>query len=255
MKAENFRNYMKTDYSKVLEHSDQVKGKPKPFIQKEFAENTQWIALPSPEKTKLHKKSFFDLVDQRRSRRKFSSADLTLEELSFLLWSTQGIREVVNDSSGNPAYTFRTCPSAGSRHAFETYLAIFRVEGIPQGIYRYDAIHHQIGLEFHTDNLSHELSEICLGQQFCGSCSVNFIWSVIPYRCEWRYPATAHKVLLLDIGHVCQNLYLACEELELGTCAVAAYNQESLDKLLKLDGNDEFTIYLSPVGKIENKNS
>jgi nitroreductase len=55
---------------------------------------------------------------------------------------------------------------------------------------------------------------------------------------------------LIDIGHVGQNLYLACEAIQAGTCAVGAYDQEQLDKLLNVDGIDEFSIYLAPVGKI-----
>ena len=33
-----------------------------------------------------------------------------------------------------------------------------------------------------------------------------------------------------------------------GCCAVAAYHQEMMDQLLGVDGDDEFTIYLAPVG-------
>jgi SagB-type dehydrogenase family enzyme len=67
---------------------------------------------------------------------------------------------------------------------------------------------------------------------------------------EWRYNIAAHKVILLDAGHVCQNLYLACSAIGAGTCAIAAYNQSVMDQLLGVDGKDEFAIYLAPVGKI-----
>jgi nitroreductase len=53
-----------------------------------------------------------------------------------------------------------------------------------------------------------------------------------------------------DAGHVCQNLYLACEAVGAGTCAIAAYNQTLVDELLGVDGNEEFSIYIAPVGKI-----
>jgi len=82
-----------------------------------------------------------------------------------------------------------------------------------------------------------------------GKCAAVFIWTAIPYRSEWRYHLVAHKAMLLDAGHVCQNLYLACEGIGAGTCAIAAYDQEKIDDLIKVDGKDEFTIYLSPVGK------
>jgi SagB-type dehydrogenase family enzyme len=65
----------------------------------------------------------------------------------------------------------------------------------------------------------------------------------------WRYDIAAHKVIAIDAGHVCQNLYLACEAIGAGTCAMAAYDQEAIDKLLRIDGQDEFTVYLASVGK------
>ena len=55
--------------------------------------------------------------------------------------------------------------------------------------------------------------------------------------------------MLLDAGHVCQNLYLACEAIDAGTCAISAYDQEKVDKIIQVDGEDEYTIYLAPVGK------
>ncbi len=73
---------------------------------------------------------------------------------------------------------------------------------------------------------------------------------VFPYRMEWRYGLAAHKVIALDAGHVCQNLYLACEAIGAGTCAVAAYQQQLMDGLLRVDGQEEFVIYLAPVGKV-----
>ncbi len=60
----------------------------------------------------------------------------------------------------------------------------------------------------------------------------------------------SYKVIAIDAGHVCQNLYLACEAIDAGTCAIAAYDQEFADSVLGLDGDEEFTIYMSPVGKV-----
>jgi nitroreductase len=54
----------------------------------------------------------------------------------------------------------------------------------------------------------------------------------------------------MDAGHLCQNLYLACEAIRAGTCAIAAYHQQLMDELLGVDGEEEFTLYLAPVGKI-----
>ncbi|MFW6262542.1 MAG: nitroreductase family protein, partial [Thermotogota bacterium] len=61
----------------------------------------------------------------------------------------------------------------------------------------------------------------------------------------------AYRTILMDIGHVCQNLYLACQSLGLGTCAIAAYFQKALDEIFQLDGEEEFSVYLSPVGVLK----
>ena len=105
-------------------------------------------------------------------------------------------------------------------------------------------------LESLEDNLKEKIVEATLGQYFIGTAPVVFVWTTIPYRMEWRYSIAAHKVIAIDAGHVCQNLYLACEAIKAGTCAVGAYHQELMDKLIGVDGEDEFTIYLAPVGKV-----
>lgn len=56
---------------------------------------------------------------------------------------------------------------------------------------------------------------------------------------------TEHKKILIGIGHVCQNLYLASESIGAGTCAIEIYDQKMIDNLLRLDVNEEFIIYLA----------
>ncbi|HXX54412.1 MAG TPA: SagB/ThcOx family dehydrogenase, partial [Thermodesulfovibrionales bacterium] len=184
-------------------------------------------------------------IQDRKSHRHFRVAPLTLEEVSFLLWTTQGVRERAGE------YTFfRTVPSAGCRHAIETYLCVLNVTGLETGIYRYLPVEHQLLIVRKKDDLSEKIVAATFGQSFIGKAPVTFIWTAIPYRMEWRYHMAAHKVIALDAGHVCQNLYLASAAIGGGTCAVAAYHQESMDELLGVDGDDEFTLYLASVGKI-----
>jgi SagB-type dehydrogenase family enzyme len=77
-----------------------------------------------------------------------------------------------------------------------------------------------------------------------------FAWTALPARTEWRYAEASFKVIALDAGHLCQNLYLACEAIVAGTCAIAAYRRELMDALLGVDGEEEFTVYLAPVGNV-----
>jgi SagB-type dehydrogenase family enzyme len=186
-----------------------------------------------------------DAIRNRQSRRRYTDAPLSLDELSFLLWATQGVR-----AAAGPAGAFRTVPSAGARHAFETHLFVRRVEGLAEGVYRYLPLEHELVFRFADEGIFAELSAGCFGQAFAAAGAVTFVWTVLPYRMEWRYGTAAHKVIAMDAGHVCQNLYLACEAVGAGTCAIGAYDQEKMDALLGVDGNDEFVVYIAPVGKV-----
>ena len=88
-----------------------------------------------------------------------------------------------------------------------------------------------------------------LNQPCLGAAAVSFLWTAVAPRMEWRYDLAAHKVIAVDAGHVGQNLYLACEAIDCGACVIAAYDQEACDRLLGVDGEDEFTVYLAAVGK------
>jgi SagB-type dehydrogenase family enzyme len=141
-------------------------------------------------------------------------------------------------------------PSAGCRHALETYIAAFRVEGISKAIYRYLPTSHQLVGVIKHEGLEDLISQAASDQSFAGESALTFIWTTIPARMEWRYGRSSYKMIALDAGHVCQNLYLACEAIGAGTCAIADYDQELVDNLLGIDGVEEFVIYMASVGKV-----
>ena len=188
----------------------------------------------------------------RKSRRTYAQDAVTQRELSFLLWASQGIRKFPEDQR---QITFRTVPSAGSRHPFETYLFVNHVEGLRKGIYHYLPEVH--GLEVYEDreDFGKELTQALCGQKFAAEAPVLFVWSALPYRTEWRYGKKAAKYILLDAGHVCENLYLACEAIGCGTCAIGSYDQEGMDELLgfmpgpSAEREYECVVYAAPVGK------
>ena len=162
-----------------------------------------------------------------------------------LFWATQGVRRVVLETA-----VLRTVPSAGCRHPFETYFAAFRVDGLAPALYRYLPLEHALFLEKAPEQLAPSLVTATHGQGFVAQAAGCFIWTAIPSRTEWRYAEASYKVIALDAGHVCQNLYLACEAIGAGTCAIAAYRQELMDEVLGVDGDEEFTVYMAPVGKV-----
>jgi SagB-type dehydrogenase family enzyme len=245
---DQYRAFLKDTIRLVTDFSqtDQSRGLPMPPAEKPFSPDAKLIDLPTKREWRgIGSVDLVSAVENRRSHRLFKTEPLSLEELSFLLWATQGVRERLQ--SGNVR---KTVPSAGCRHAIETYLCVLNVSGLEEGVYRYLPLEHKLVLEFTEEGVSGKITEAAFGQTFVGKAPVTFVWTTIPYRMEWRYSVAAHKVIALDAGHVCQNLYLACEAIGAGTCAVAAYHQALMDQLLRLDGKDEFVIYLAPVGKV-----
>lgn len=233
---------LKIDFTKT----DQNQGIKAPALQKPPLEEQALISLPDEQSFDVFRGTdLLDAITLRRSHRRYLDQPVSLIELSWLLWSTQGIIEVLS-----PECALRTVPSAGCRHAFETYILVRQVESLENAIYRYLPVDHSLVLEYHEEDLLTKLYHATLGQAFITSAALSLIWTAIPYRMEWRYGLAAHRVIAMDIGHVCQNLYLACSAINAGTCGVAAYHQQKMDSLLRVDGECEFTIYLAPVGKI-----
>ena len=183
-------------------------------------------------------------IERRRSIRSYLREPITLEELSFLLWCTQGVQRI----HGNQA-TFRTVPSAGARHAFETYLLINDGEGLEPGLYRFLALTHRLQQVDMDPAVASRITSACFDQQFILRGGVVFIWTAVPYRMTWRYGERGYRDLHLDAGHVCQNLYLAAEATGCGTCAIAAFDDDDMNAILGINGYDQFVIYLAVVGK------
>jgi SagB-type dehydrogenase family enzyme len=245
---ELYRYFLKDSVRKTIDFSetDQSRGISAPPVEKPFAADAVRFDL-APRNTAWNSAKDITLTEaikNRKSRRLYRDEPLAVEELSFLLWATQGIRERID-----AGHALRTVPSAGCRHALETYLCVMNVAGLDRGLYRYLPLEHQLLLEYADDRISKKIVAASFGQRFLGQAAVTFIWTAVPYRMEWRYGRAAHKVIAIDAGHVCQNLYLACEAVGAGTCAVAAYDQDAMDRLVNVDGEEEFVIYLAPVGK------
>jgi SagB-type dehydrogenase family enzyme len=183
-------------------------------------------------------------LQYRRSCRRFGESAISIKDLSVLLWASQGI----TGRAGN--FFLRAAPSAGALYPVETYLSVQNVETIDGGLYHFQPA------KFSLDKLSGEFSgnkvaEAALGQSFLAQAGVVFIWSAILRRNFSKYGHRGMRYILMDAGHISQNLLLAAEALGLGACPVAAFYDDELNALLGLDGTEESVIYMAAVGTKE----
>ncbi len=238
------RQFMRETQRNAKSPSGQSQGKPQPPLELPYDTNQRPIQLPPAEAIALEPVHLRAIIEQRRTVRNYTAEALSVAELSHLLWCTQGVQDVRESYA-----TVRTVPSAGARHAFETYLLVNAVEDVEPGIYRYLASAHQLIRLPQGENPTPRITQACLNQEQIARSAVTFLWVAVAERMCWRYGERGYRYMLLDAGHVCQNLYLAAEVIGCGVCAIGAYDDAALNRELELDGEEQFVIYAGSVGK------
>lgn len=239
------QEFMEKTHFENLEPSDQMAGIPHPPLQRAYDGSGEVIDLPDPGEISVSALDIREAIERRRSIRQYAAEPVSMEELAYLLWCTQGVKENVQGQ-----FTFRTVPSAGARHAFETFLLINNVQGLRRGVYRYLALSHQLAEINRDPDIAGRITGACLHQQFVRNNAATFIWVADAYRMTWRYGQRGYRYLHIDAGHVCQNLYLAAQTVGCGVCAVGAFHDQVLNAELGLDGVGQFVVYLASMGKI-----
>jgi SagB-type dehydrogenase family enzyme len=179
-----------------------------------------------------------ETLKERRSVREFSDQPLTLEEISQLLWATQGITE----ESGK-----RTSPSAGALYPLDIYLLNGNVKNLPAGIYKYNPFKHHI-IKIKEGDKKEELSFASLGQPWVKNAAVNFIIAAVYERTTKKYGERGIKYVHIEVGHAAQNLLLQATALRLGAVPVGAFNDGWVRKIVGLRDNEQ-PLYIISVGK------
>jgi SagB-type dehydrogenase family enzyme len=239
------KQFMRETQYKYLEPSAQSRGEPQPPLELPYDTTQRPIDLPAPGDLAIDDQvRLCDVISERQTSRRYADSPLSLEELTYLLWCTQGIK-----MDRPPAGMRRTVPSAGARHPFETFVLVNRVEGLEPGLYRYLASVHKLLRLPADETIADQIVEASLNQTQVSESAVTFIWVAVAERTTWRYSERGYRYMHLDAGHVCQNLYLSAWAIGCGVCAIAAFDDEKFNNVLALDGEDQFVIYVGTVGK------
>jgi SagB-type dehydrogenase family enzyme len=181
-----------------------------------------------------------EALNIRRSVRSFSSKKLVLREASELLWASSG-----KTFDGTTAAT-RTYPSAGGLHPLNVYLISGGVEGVKDGIYKYEPRGHTITLLKEGD-YRNSLAKAGLGQSFIRIAPICIIITGLYNRTGMVYGERGTmRYIHMDAGHAAQNVCLMSASLGLGTVAVGAFIDEKVKSIIGLE--KEVPLYLLPIG-------
>lgn len=216
---------------------------PEVKTQSEFVRNGAIIKLPAP-KTDGNI-SVEKALSHRRSIRNYSNDSLTLAEVSQMLWAAWGI----SDSTTYKGFYLRTTPSAGALYPFEVYLVAGKVIGLEAGVYKYDAIKNSL-TQIIKGDIRVDLFKASYSQTFVKKAPISIFWSAVFERTTSKYHERGReRYVCMDVGHSGENVYLQAEGLGLGTCAIGAFSDNAISKLLGLPKEEE-PLYIMPVGRL-----
>lgn len=207
------------------------------------------IKLPAPDMT--GDMSVEAALNTRRSERVFMQDAIQLADLSQILWAAQGITwrldTVPRQWKGEKWLGgVRTAPSAGALYPIELYVAVTNVETLEKGLYKYNPLEHTI-----TKTLDGDKREAILNAGLMQSAIKNGKACIIIAgnfgRTEFKYKGRANQYVYIESGAVCQNIYLQCEALNIGTVFIGAIKEDLLRETLGIP-DFETPIGLMPIG-------
>lgn len=162
----------------------------------------------------------------RRTLRDFSDKELSMQQLSNLLWAANGINRADEKK--------HTAPTAMNKQELEIYVAI------KSGVYLFDADNQKLNKVIDTD-----IRAQIGAQQFHKIAPVNLL---IVADLDKVFGNDTTKVYnTLDAGYISQNIYLYCASENLATVAVGMVNRDQVASLLHFTNRKQI-ILAHPVG-------
>jgi SagB-type dehydrogenase family enzyme len=183
-----------------------------------------------------------EVIARRRSVREYAARPIRLDELSRLLQHSMGITD-----RRDPTYHFRSVPSSGALYPVELYLAIFNVAGLEPGIYHYRLEEHALEL-LRRGDFRRDLFQIAVSQEMVLRAALVVVLTGVFARVQWKYVDRSYRYIMLEGGHLGQNIYLEATALGLGACGIGAFLDDRINELVGVDGREEATVYLLSVG-------
>ncbi|MCK9230622.1 MAG: SagB/ThcOx family dehydrogenase [Syntrophales bacterium] len=200
--------------------------------------NGSVISLPKPA---FRGMILEEVLEQRRSVRRFSTRGITRAELGQLLFAGQGITQHLRGRD------LRTAPSAGATYPLELYAVVHSVEGLPRGIYRYLPEFHSLSVQKQGD-FADPLTRACLGQEWIETADVALVITAVPDRILNSYGNRSTRYIYMEAGHTAQNILLEAVSLGLGGVPIGAFRDGDVNNIMALDGERETVVYLVTLG-------
>lgn len=215
---------------------------PSPELYWKNSENA--IVLPDAQENVAS--PLFEIMRRRRTNRNAKHELITLRDLSECLFAGLGVTGFVKTETA--VLPLKMTPSGGARNPFEAFVWVRDVEGLAPGVYHYSALEHSL----ERVNCEPSLSpmEMVQGQDWANDMPAIIFLVAVLRRTMWKYnDPNAYRVVLIEAGHIAQNMMLACANNHLTACPTAALKHSEISEMLGLADITESPIYALLVGK------
>jgi len=197
------------------------------------------IDLPSPTELEI---SLGAAIRARCSCRSFADASLDLGHVSTLLAAGYGVHRRTLLGNGQELLE-RSVPSGGGLYPLELYLLVRKVTTLEPGVYHYLPLYHQLEQIERIVLPGPLLAELFLGQPYLASASLIICIAAMLPRSLWKYSDRGYRYVLMEAGHVGQNLNLAGVGLGLGSLDLGGFLDRPLAELLHCSDEHELPLY------------
>ncbi|RJQ37442.1 SagB/ThcOx family dehydrogenase [Candidatus Parcubacteria bacterium] len=186
---------------------------------------------------------FFELIKKRRSRRDFTDKPIRRDELSILLKYSCGNMQLRGDQYR------RAQASGGARFPIEVYPIVFRSsEDLEAGLYHYNVQEHGLDTLWKRPFQDSDIHQL-FTYPWVKDAAIGIVLTAVFWRNQNKYGERGYRYILLEAGHIGQNIYLASEALGLKCCALGGTRDENLEKFIDIDGIAESVVYGFALGK------
>jgi len=210
-------------------------------------EKSEIVNLPKPKTDSSV--SVEAALNGRRSVRTYRNKPISLAEISQILWAAYGVTETI-DNIPSLRGGLRTTPSAGALYPLEIYLVVGAVTNLPSGIYKYLSSEHKLK-KISTGDKRAALCKAALGQSMIKNAPISLVYSAVFERTTRKYGKRGReRYVCMDLGHSAQNVYLQAYSLGFGTCAVGAFHDNNVKKVIGMPKEEE-PLYIMPVGVLK----
>lgn len=207
--------------------------------------------IPLPKVAPASAASLEQAIEWRMSSREFDPArPLSLDALSRLLSFSCGYTTPLY-YDGLAAVEFRHAqPSAGATYPIEVYPVVLNVGGLKAGAYHYSPNDHSLEL-LRPGNFHQALSVWALDQPYLAGAGAVFVLAGFFDRIKPRYGERGYRYMLLEAGHIAQNIYLLCAAYGLGSLANGGFIDTAINRLVGLNDADQIALYTVAVGVVK----